>query len=134
MSVLFDECLQALGGGAKIISADDAEAVFSDIEKKFLFSVSGSLKNCDGYSSVRGDVSDLLAKFDNKSGILYIFWDDASVPVLEIPASHIPIVKSCIGDILAVGLKTFIYKPSIISIIEASSYEVGLFLSRDSLG
>ncbi|WP_268988935.1 hypothetical protein [Chromobacterium violaceum] len=43
MSVLFAECLQALGGDANVISASDAEVIFSDIEKKFRFSVSGSL-------------------------------------------------------------------------------------------
>ncbi|WP_440588213.1 hypothetical protein [Chromobacterium violaceum] len=48
----------------------------------------------------------MLEQFNKESGRLYIFWDDAAVPVLEIPVSCILKVISCIDDILAVGFKT----------------------------
>ncbi|MCD5360113.1 hypothetical protein [Chromobacterium aquaticum] len=134
MSVLFAECLQALGGDAKVISACEAEVIFSDIGKKFQFSVSGSLQIGDGCLSKRGEARKLLDEFNKESGGLYIFWDDAAVPVLEIPASCISKIISCIDDVLAVGFKTYIYQSETVTIMEVSSFGTGLLVSHDSAG
>ncbi|WP_145929193.1 hypothetical protein [Chromobacterium vaccinii] len=134
MSVLFAECLQALGCDAKVVSANDAEVIFSDIEKNFRFSVSGSLQIGDGCLSRRGEVRNLLDQFNKESGRLYIFWDDTAVPILEIPASCISKVISCIDDILAVGFKTYIYQYEAVAIVEASSSGTGLLVSHNSAG
>ncbi len=134
MSVLFAECLQALGCDAKAISSSDAEVIFSDIGKKFRFSASGSLQIDDGCLSRRGEIRKLLDQFNKESGRLYIFWDDAAVPVLEIPASCISKVISCIDDILAVGFKTYIYQSEAVAIMEASSSGTGLLVSHNSAG
>lgn len=134
MSVLFAECLQALGGDAKVINSSDAEVVFSDIEKKFRFSVSGCLQIGDGCLSRRGEVRNLLDQFNKESGRLYIFWDDAAVPVLEIPVLCMSKVISCIDDILAVGFKTYIYQSEVVAIMEASSSGTGLLVSHNSAG
>ncbi|MCD5327542.1 hypothetical protein ACFFU8_11440 [Chromobacterium piscinae] len=62
------------------------------------------------------------------------FWDDAAVPVLEIPASCISKVISFIDDILAVGFKTYIYQSEVVAIMEASSSGTGLLVSHNSAG
>ncbi|WP_227103452.1 CDI toxin immunity protein [Chromobacterium rhizoryzae] len=134
MSVLFAECLQALGGDAKVVNASDAEVVFSDIEKKFIFSVSGGLQVGDEYLSMRGEARKLLGEFNKESGGLYIFWDDAAVPILEIPASCISKIISGIDDVLAVGFKNYIYQSETVAIMEASSFGTGLLVSHDSVG
>ncbi|WP_152596883.1 CDI toxin immunity protein [Chromobacterium haemolyticum] len=134
MSVLFYECLQALGGDAKVVNASDAEVIFSDIEKKFRFLVSGSLQIGDGYLTKRDKARKLLDEFNKESGGLYIFWDDAAVPVLEVPASCVSKIINCIDDILAVGFKTYIYQPEIVAIMEASSSGTGLLVSHNSAG
>ncbi|WP_197081468.1 hypothetical protein [Chromobacterium sp. LK1] len=134
MSVLFSECLQALGSDAKVVSASDAEVIFYDIEKNFRFSVSGSLQVGDGHLSKRGEARELLDEFNTESGRLYICWDDAAVPILEIPASCVSKVISCIDDVLAVGFKTYIYQSETVAIMEVSSFGTGLLVSHDSAG
>ncbi|AVG17719.1 hypothetical protein CFN79_18640 [Chromobacterium vaccinii] len=105
MSVLFMECVEALGDGGSLVSGAEAQERINEVQVEYTFSSSGRLLAGPNGEGVRLGIDMALGVFGQDEKV-FLFWDDASVPGLIVDLKSI---RNCLFDVLAVGFYTYLY-------------------------
>ncbi|NJM23482.1 MAG: hypothetical protein HC907_35050 [Richelia sp. SM1_7_0] len=119
---LLNECIEALGDNANVLSNSDTELIFSAFEDAFPITK---------WARIDWDKIDEKIKFDSSSDILsylrdrfspedldkhfYILWDNASLPTIKVKLEQI---LNAIDDVTAVSFDTWIFSPELGYVIE----------------
>ncbi|KUR59253.1 hypothetical protein HF695_09780 [Bacillus safensis] len=129
--ILLDECIEALGEGARVLYDNDRVQILSNLDKSFPFSDYSQIEweKVSAYAEV--DTIDEIRSFlDQKlneySDIIYIIWDEGTLPIIQ---STLDKVFEAIDDVTAVSFDTWIFSPSsgyVIEIFHDGEVKVGL--------
>ena len=112
---LFKECVESLGSNVSILSSEESDKVLDLFEKKAPFYEVGSRidwRKVDkrdlvgSHFEIISSLNKLLVK--NFDQTIYLFWNDASLPVLKTDLQSI--IKSY-DDVVSVGFETWMYNP-----------------------
>lgn len=129
--ILLDECIEALGEGARVLYDNDRVQILSNLDKSFPFSDYSQIEweKVSAYAEV--DTIDEIRSFlDQKlneySDIVYVIWDEGTLPIIQ---STLDKVFEAIDDVTAVSFDTWIFSPSsgyVIEIFHDGEVKVGL--------
>lgn len=128
---LYEECIEALGAHVYRLSNREAACVIKGFESSFRFTNWGRIKwenvtNKDEIYTVDDIYSFLNEKFDEYSGIVYVIWDEATLPVIQ---SDLNKIVAVIDDVTAVSFDTWIFSPSagyVIELFHDGEVKIGL--------
>ncbi|MEZ7512146.1 CDI toxin immunity protein [Bacillus pumilus] len=128
---LLDECIEALGEGARVLYDNDRAQILSNLENHFPFYCYGQIEwekvsayaEVDTFNEIR---SFLYQKMDEYSDIVYVIWDEGTLPIIQFTLDK---VFEAIDDVTAVSFDTWIFFPSsgyVIEIFHDGEVKVGL--------
>lgn len=116
---LLDECIEALGKDIHVFYGNNREGILSNFESAFPFKWGriewGKLENYARVNTVDEIYSFLDEKIDEYSNVVYIIWDEGTLPIIQ---STLDKVFNVIDDITAVSFDTWIFSPSTGYVIE----------------
>ena len=113
---LLDECLIALGPNTTVLSKEETVSLFDSMSQDFAITPSGRIDWDTVKKFNRISSADEIAKHLNiKNNIVYILWDEASLPALKTTLDN---VFSVINDVIPVSFDTWIYSPTEKFVIE----------------
>lgn len=105
---LFDECIEALGNNAVLLSEEESRNVFQQFQAKYPLNSFLKIK-WEDYDNKRifKHSNEIITEVKEDISV-YIIWDNARLPVLE---SDLGSVLQVIDDVTAVSFDTWIYNP-----------------------
>ncbi|MGM3172682.1 hypothetical protein [Dickeya lacustris] len=106
---LFDECKEALSADFSVIDGKALKDVM-DILNQYPFSRGGLVWSEMKFSDY-GNIDDLLIKSPMKTDDVFVFADDASIPVFK---TKLKLIAENIYDVTALSPKLFIFNDEII--------------------
>lgn len=128
---LYEECIEALGAYVYRLSRSEAAHVIADFERSFPFTKWGRIKwenvtDKAEINTIEEIYSFLNDKFDQYTSIVYVIWDEETLPVIQSDLNKIVMV---IDDVTAVSFDTWIYSPSagyVIELFHDGEVKIGL--------
>ena len=116
---LFEECLEALGKDAKVLTEDDTTKIFAQLESCFpMVYIAESIWSRVDWSKISNKytidadinktIEILKSNNLNIDNNVFILWNEATLPVVETKLNKI---LENIDDVIAVGFDTWIYCP-----------------------
>ena len=128
---LLDECIEALGENVHILLDKKREQVLSDFESSFPFTKWGRIEweKVDYHAEVNTVdkiVSFLNKNIDKYNNIIYVIWDEGTLPIIQ---SDLDKIFEVIDDVTAVSFDTWIYSPSsgyVVEIFHDGKVRIGL--------
>ncbi|MNW39515.1 hypothetical protein SAMN04488542_1714 [Fontibacillus panacisegetis] len=102
---LYEECLSKLGEQALVLSEEQTNQLFDELQESFLFTFYGRIDwKKTNLKKTQFDIS--KEKFENITA--YILWDNNLFSAIE---SELSIIINSIADVLKVSFDTWIYVP-----------------------
>ncbi|WP_152658617.1 hypothetical protein [Oceanobacillus sp. CFH 90083] len=127
---LFDECIEALGEDVHVFSDNNREQILSNFESSFPFKWRRieweKVSNHAEVNTVDEIISFLDQKVDEYSNVVYVIWDEGTLPIIQSPLDK---VFKVIDDVTAVSFDTWIFSPSsgyVIEIFHDGEVRIGL--------
>ena len=116
MATLFEECIEALEGQAKVLPIEETEGLFDNLEKKFPMLISGHIDWRKVKNKIQVEaIEDILQFLKDKDHTIFVFWDHADIPGLK---SDLTSILKVIDDVTAVGFYTWLFSPNSGYVIE----------------
>jgi len=112
--VLFDECIEALGAETVILSDDESNEIYHNLQKSYPITSWGRIDweqirskvIIEKITEIDTQINQVLGEVGEE---VYILWSTGSQPVLK---SQLSTVIKAIDDVLAVGADSFVFSPS----------------------
>lgn len=104
-SLLFDECIAALGDGTIILSKEKTGELYKAFESEFNVTFFGRVE-WSLYEYEEMDIDTLKANFANEDKILYLIWSHGSDPVIQVSVKK---VLEHLDDVTAVSPDIWLY-------------------------
>jgi hypothetical protein len=117
---LLDECIEALGEDAEILTDSEKDKIFDTFESSFPFTEWGRI-DWDKVSKKEivntvNDITAYLEKcYENFNTDVYVIWDEGTLPIIK---SDLKKVLEVIDDVTAVSFDTWIFSPASGYVIE----------------
>lgn len=106
---LFDECKEALSSDFSVVQGQD-EKEATNILHKYPFT-NGNIAWTELEYSDYEDINGILKDGNIKNKNVYVFADDANIPVFK---SNLPLIAENIYDVTALSTKLFIFNDELI--------------------
>ncbi|MEI3896218.1 MULTISPECIES: CDI toxin immunity protein [unclassified Bacillus (in: firmicutes)] len=115
MATLLDECIEALGENIVVFEGKEKEKILDSFENSFPITSWARIdwdKFCDFQNIVYlDDIEAYLNKqYSLDSYIIYIIWDEASLPIIK---TNLHQILQVIDDVTAVSFDTWLYSPNL---------------------
>jgi hypothetical protein len=117
---LLDECIEALGEDAEILTDSEKEKILGTLESSFPFAEWGRIdwgkvSKKENVNTVN-DITTYLEKCcQNFDAVVYVIWDEGTLPIIK---SDLKKVLEVIDDVTAVSFDTWIFSPASGYVIE----------------
>ncbi|NBI31139.1 CDI toxin immunity protein [Chengkuizengella marina] len=120
---LFDECIEALGRSARVLTKEETDSIFNLFEKTYEITFYGRIDwKKESGKEVRS-VTDIKDHFTNISIPTYILWDNARIPAVE---AQLDKIIEVIDDVTALSFDTWLFSPELKAVIEFSHDKIWL--------
>ena len=107
---LLDECIEALGTEGQVKNAEETKKILKDIQSEVDFTrwgrVNWTIYPSSFHLNSAKDIIPIAEKINANLDDFYIFWDNASVPVIK---SKLFKIIDVIDDVTAVAFDTWLY-------------------------
>ncbi|WJE55913.1 hypothetical protein QRE66_29555 (plasmid) [Bacillus cereus] len=120
MADLLEECIEALGENIEVFEGEKREELLNSFENSYPITTWAridwdKIQNYRDIYNINEIEPYLYNRYNLHSNIVYIIWDEASLPIIK---TNLYQILQVIDDVTAVSFDTWIYSPDVGYVIE----------------